>query len=302
MQGKATECSSRTRYFERYENEADEFGFDPGPFAAVEAFIRLLYQRWFKVEIAGLENIPAKGNAILFGNHSGVLPIDGYLLYDGLINYHPEPRRIRFLVTKFLLKAPLVGKSLRAYGCIPACYDTATKLLREQDLVFLYPEGEKGTGKLFKNRYKLVEFHAGFVRAAIETGSPLIPVVTIGGDEIYPMLANIKPLAKVMNAPYFPITPFWPWLPFPFNFVPLPVRIMTCVWRPFHLKYPPEAAGDIDLMKKIADDIQSDIQCKVNDLLAIRTSPFKKWNMDQVNEYLASTDSYSPGMKVHLQL
>jgi len=298
----STKCSSRTRFFKRYENDVDEYGFNLASYAGVETFIHFVYRKWFGVQIAGLGNIPAKGNALLFGNHSGVLPIDGCLLYDGIINYHPEPRRVRYLVTKFLLKAPLVGKFLRGFGCIPPDYETATKLLRKQELVFFYPEAEKGTGKLFKNRYKLVEFHSGFVRAAIATGSPLIPVVTIGGEEIYPLLGNIKPIAKLMNWPYFPITPFFPWLPFPFCAIPLPIKIMTCVWRPFKLKYPPEAADDENLVAEIVNDIQKDIQAKVNDLLEIRTSPFKKWTMDKVNAYLENTNSYSAYMEKHRHL
>jgi 1-acyl-sn-glycerol-3-phosphate acyltransferase len=202
-------------------------------------------------------------------------------------------------VTKFLLDAPVVGKCLRGFGAIPADYDIATKLLRNQELVFFYPEAEAGTGKLFKNRYKLVEFHSGFVRAAIETGSPLVPIVTIGGEEIYPLLGNIKPIAKLLNAPYFPMTPFFPWLPFPFNVIPLPVKIMMCVWRPFKLRYPPEVAEDADLAAEIADDIRNDLQAKVNDLLEIRTSLFKRWDMDKVNAYLENTKSYSPHMDKH---
>jgi hypothetical protein len=113
------------------------------------------------------------------------------------------------------------------------------------------------------------------------------------------MLGNFKLLAKLMHAPYFPITPFFPWLPFPFCAIPIPVKIMTCVWRPFKLKYPPEAAEDENLVAEIANDIQRDLQAKVNDLLAIRTSPFKRWNMDQVHAYLENTKSYSSQMEKH---
>lgn len=291
--------SPRARFFERYENDVDRHGFDLSSFAGAERFIRFFYEKWFQVQIAGLDNIPTSGSAVLFGNHSGVLPVDGLLLYDGIINHHPDPRRVRFLVTKFLLDAPHIGEFLRGFGAIPPDFDTARELLDEKELVFFYPEGEKGTGKLFKNRYQLVDFHSGFVRAAIKTGSPLIPIVTIGGDEIYPLLGNIEPVAKLLNAPYFPMTPFFPWLPVPFSLVPLPVKIMMAVWRPFKLKYPKDAADDEDFVCEITCDIQSDIQAKVNDLLEIRTSPFKKWNMDKVYSYLESTKSYSPNVEKH---
>ncbi len=297
----STSGSSRSRFFKRYENEVDEYGFDPASYTPVEKFVRFLYTKWFGVEVAGLENVPAQGHAVLFGNHSGGIPIDGFLLYDGIINNHPEPRRVRFLVTKFLLKAPRIGDVLRGFGCIPPDFEIATELLRKQDLVFFYPEAEKGPGKLFKDRYKLEDFHAGFVRAAIATGSPLIPVVTIGGDEIYPLLGKSKALAKLLKWPYFPLTPFFPWLPFPFSTVPLPVKIMVAVWSPFKLNYPPEAAEDESLVAEIADDIKKDIQTKVTDLLDMRTSPFTKWNMAKVNAYLEKTDSYSLQMEKHRQ-
>ena len=284
----------RTRFFKRYENKVEEFGFDVKAYKRFERFLNFLYQKWFRVQIAGLENIPSSGSAVLFGNHSGTLPIDGCLLYDAFVNYHPEPRRIRFLVTKFLMNAPKLGDFLRGFGCIVPDYNVSTKLLRSGELVLFYPEGEAGTGKLYKDRYKLEEFKAGFVRAAIETGSPLLPVATIGGDEIYPNLGNIEPLAKFLKFPYFPMTPFFPWFPFPLNLTPVPVKIMICVWPAFRLDYPPEAAEDEELVAKITNDIRNDLQAKVTDLLAMRKSRFGKWNMNQVKEYLERTSSYTP--------
>lgn len=290
---KGKQASPRSRFFRRYANVNDEHGFDPAAHAGAEPFMRFLFRKWFGVKIAGLQNIPAKGKAVLFGNHSGVLPVDGCLLYDGIINYHPEPRRVRFLVTKFLLNKPWIGTFLRGFGCIPPDYNVATDMLHKQELVHFYPEGEAGTGKLFKNRYNLVDFHAGFVRAAIETSSPLVPIVTIGGEEIYPMLADAKPLAKLLRMPYFPLTPFFPWFGL-LGFIPLPTNVMICIWPAFRLPYPPEAAEDTKLVAQITEDIRADLQAKVTDLLAMRRGPFSKWNMDQVRAYLERTPSYTP--------
>ena len=297
--------SSRKLFFELYSSEQyssaeDEFGFSLHSYEAVERFIRFFYKSWFGVQTVGLNNIPGQGKAILFGNHSGVLPIDGCLLYDAVINQHPAPRRIRFLVTKFLLTAPLIGKTLRGFGCIPPDYETATKLLSKDELVFFYPEAEKGTGKLYKNRYKLVDFNPGFVKAAIETGTPLVPIVTIGGDEIYPLLFNLKPVAKLMDAPYWPVTPFYPLLPFPFNAIPLPVKILIVVGKPFELKYSKEEAENETLVAEVSNDIQNYIQARINDLLAIRTSPFARWNLNKVNEY-ASRENRDAQLEKHLR-
>jgi hypothetical protein len=182
---------------------------------------------------------------------------------------------------------------------VPPDYDVAVELLRAQELVFLYPEAEQGTGKLFKDRYKLVDFHAGFVRAALETSSPMVPVVTIGGDEIYPILANIKPLADLIEWPYFPVTPLFPLLPFPLNAIPMPVRILICVFSSFKLKYPPEAANDESLVAEIVGDIRTDIQTKINELLAIRTSPFAQWDMDEVDAYLKNAGASFTASEKH---
>jgi 1-acyl-sn-glycerol-3-phosphate acyltransferase len=191
---------------------------------------------------------------------------------------------------------------LRGFGCVEPDYEIAIELLRKKELVYFYPEAEKGTGKLYKDRYKLVEFHAGFVRAAIETQSPLVPVVTIGGDEIYPLLANFKPLAKLLHAPYFPITPFFPFTPFPVCVMPLPVKILMCVWPSFKLRYAPEEANNEELVNEIAADIREDTQSKINDLLKIRKSPFAQWDMETVNAYLKKTDFCSSRMDKHRRI
>lgn len=293
-QDQIEQTSPRERFFERYKDDEDEFGFDVEAYRALEVFIRFFYEKWFAVKAIGLANIPGDGKAVLFGNHSGVLPLDGCLLYDGIINNHPNPRRIRFLMTDFLRKAPVIGKSLCGFGCVPADYEVSTKLLEKDELVFFYPEAAEGTGKLFKDRYKLVDFHPGFVRAAIATGAPVIPILTVGGDEIYPLLANLKPIAKLMDAPYWPITPFYPLLPFPFNAIPLPIKILMCVGKPFKLDFPPEKSEDHDFVTEIVNELRRQSQEKLDGLLKLRGSPFSKWNSEKVNEYWATASVYSP--------
>lgn len=281
-----TESNNPTDFFERYEGEGDQYGFSLDSCKSSEAFFRFLYQKWFGVTLLGLENIPASGRAVLCGNHSGVLPLDGAMLYDGIIQFHPEPRRVRFLVNEFIRKSPIAGDIIRGFGGVPAKYDVAIELLNKEELVLFYPEAEKGTGKLYKDRYHLVDFNPGFVKAAIETGSKIIPITTVGGDEIYPLLGNLKPVAKIMGAPYWPITPFYPWLPFPLNAIPLPIKLLICIGKPIDLGLPPEKAEDHELLESIASKIQDDIQSELNDLLAMRRSPFCKWNVEKVQDYL----------------
>jgi 1-acyl-sn-glycerol-3-phosphate acyltransferase len=277
--------TSREIFFEHYSGDTDQYGFDLATYKSWERRIRFLYKQWFGVTMVGVENIPDEGRAVLCGNHSGGLPLDGFMLYDGMINYHPNPRRLRFLVAEFVRKLPIAGDMIRGFGGIPAKYDIAVKLLENEELVLFYPEAEKGTGKLYKDRYHLIDFNPGFVKAAIETGSPIVPITTVGGDEIYPLLANVKPFAKLMGAPYWPITPFFPWLPFPFNVIPLPIKFLICVGKPIKLDYPPKKAEDHDLIKKIAGEIQQQIQTELDDLLKLRKCAFTKWDAEEVKAY-----------------
>jgi 1-acyl-sn-glycerol-3-phosphate acyltransferase len=277
--------SNSADFFERYRDDKDEYGFNIQSCKSSEGFFRFLYKNWFEVTIVGLENIPAEGRAVLYGNHSGVLPLDGVMLYDGIIQHHPSPRRIRFLVNEFIRKSPGAGDIIRGFGGVPAKYDVALDLLNDEELVFFYPEAEKGTGKLYKDRYNLVDFNPGFIKAALETESKLVPVVTVGGDEIYPLLGNLKPVAKVMGAPYWPITPFFPWLPFPLCAVPLPVKMLICIGKPFDLEIPKDKAEDHALLESEAKKLRQNIQTSLDDLLLLRTSPYKKWDVDKVTEY-----------------
>ncbi|MBX9691471.1 MAG: acyltransferase family protein [Cyanobacteria bacterium] len=282
---KSLESSPRTEFFNRYRDDEDEYGLNLSMYETYELFFRFFYEKWFSVALVGIENIPPQGRAILCGNHSGVLPIDAFMLYEGMINKHPSPRRIRFLVTEFLRKAPAIGALIRGFGGVPAKYDVAIELLNNDELVFFYPEAENGTGKPFKERYNLRPFNPGFVKAAIQSNATIVPITTVGGDEIYPLLGNLKPVAKIMGAPYWPITPFYPLLPFPFSAMPLPIKMLICIGKPFNLDYPPEKADDHEFIEGIAKRIQRDIQMELNDLLKIRKSPFSKWDVEKVQAY-----------------
>lgn len=277
--------SAEVDFFERYRDDEDEYGFSLESCKKSEPFFRFLYKKWFQVVIIGIENIPADGRAILYGNHSGVLPLDGVMLYDGIIQNHPSPRRVRFLVNESIRTAPVAGDIIRGFGGVPAKYEIALDLLAKEELVFFYPEAEEGTGKLFKDRYQLVHFSPGFVRAAIQTETKLVPVITVGGDEIYPLLGNLKPVADLMGAPYWPITPFHPLLPFPFNAMPLPVKMLICIGKPFILDHPPEAADDHMLVDREVAKLRLNTQTTLDDLLTIRKGPFSKWNITEAKAY-----------------
>ena len=141
-------------------------------------------------------------------------------------------------------------------------------------------EGARGTGKPYSMRYRVDDFDPGFVKAAIATASPIIPITTIGGDEIYPLLGNCKTIARFMEAPYWPITATYPWLPFPVNCLPIPVKFLIHIGKPIHLDLPPEKASDRRLRSKLCKKVQYQIQSQINALLRIRKSPFCVWHLE----------------------
>lgn len=267
-----------------YGQNTDEFGFDAQSLFQCELFFRFLYEEYFKVETVGIENIPDHGKVILIGNHSGVLPVDAFMLYIALLNKHPNPRRVRFLVHKWLLQTPGAGEIIRRCGGVPATYKNAQKLLTNDEIVFFYPEGPKGTGKPFSMRYRLDDFDPGFVKAAMETRTAIVPVTTIGGDEIFPLLANMKSIARLMQAPYWPVTPLYPFFPFTVSCMPLPVKLLIKISEPIYLECSEEKLHDRQLRKDIARNIQYSVQKQINDLLKIRKSPFSPWDKTLIDK------------------
>ena len=167
---------------------------------------------------------------------------------------------------------------MRQTGQVRASLEIAQKLLHSNEIIGLYPEGIRGVGKSFSERYRLIDFHPGFVKLAIASQTPIIPVATVGGDEVYPNLANLPKLARFLKMPFFPVTPGFPWLPFPLWLIPLPVRWLINVHKPVKLDYPAEKANDRKLVRNIAREIQYQIQRDLNDLFGKRKTLFTGWD------------------------
>jgi 1-acyl-sn-glycerol-3-phosphate acyltransferase len=271
-------------FYARYQGAADEFGFDVDVFEKCEPFFRFFYEEYFGVKTIGLENIPADGRAVLAGNHSGLLPIDAFMLQNGVLHLHHSPRRIRFLAHDWVRLTPGMSYVVQGMGGVPATFETAKKLLDDGELVFFYPEGTRGTGKLFSNRYHLVGFDPGFVKAAILTGSPIIPVVTVGGDEIYPLMAKINPISRLLSWPYYPLTLTFPWLPCPSSLVPLPIKMLIKICKPIQLDYPPERFTDKKLRLRITREIQEQVQNEISLILSKRKSPLAGWDNEALSQ------------------
>ena len=203
----------------------DEFGFDPEfNDAIVMPLLRALFNKWFRVEVNGIENLPATGAALVVANHAGVLPLDGLMVSVAAHDKHPARRPLRLLAADMVFAGPLLGPTARKAGHTMACQADAYRLLSKGELTAVFPEGYKGLGKCFRDRYKLQRFgRGGFVSAALRTKAPIIPCSIVGSEEIYPMIGDLRPLARMLCLPYFPITPLFP-LAGSAGLVPLPSK------------------------------------------------------------------------------
>ena len=177
-------------------------------------------------QATGVEKVPAHGRVLLAGNHAGILPWDATMMSIALLREHPLPRYPRFLVLDWAFQLPWVSTAIRKVGGVVASPYNALRLLDDDQLVAVFPEGVKGTGKPFSERYRLQRFgRGGFVELALRTGAPIVPVAVVGSEEIYPMIGQSGLAARALRAPYFPLTPTFPWLG-PLGMVPLPSK-----WR-----------------------------------------------------------------------
>ena len=255
-------------------HEVDEFGFDGDFTNALVPLARLVYRRYWRVDASGLEHLPERGAALLVSNHSGVLPLDGAMI---LLAVHEQTDRFaRALIADWFGSLPVLSWLLRRTGGTVGHPDDSLRLLRRGELVLVFPEGVKGTGKPYRERYRLRRFgRGGYVATAMRAGVPIIPISVVGAEEIYPMLADLQPLARLLGFPYFPITPTWPWLG-PLGVIPLPTKWSIRIHEP--VAVPPAAADgaeDPSVLMRLNDQVRDTIQAGLIDQLAHRRSVFR---------------------------
>ncbi len=253
--------------------EVDEFGFDPEFSEALMPIPRAFYEHWFRTELRGLDNLPTEGGALIVANHSGTLPIDGLMLQVGV---HDHARRnLRLLGADLVYQVPVLGHLSRKAGHTLACQADATRLLQKGELVGVFPEGFKGVGKPFSERYKLQRFgRGGFVATALRAGVPIVPCAIVGAEEIYPKIADLRPLARLFGFPYFPITPTFP-LFGALGLVPLPSKWMIQIGEPVRLEdYDEGAADDPMTVFNLTDHVRETIQQMLYDTLLRRGPAF----------------------------
>ncbi len=255
--------------------EDDEWGFDEEFADLIEPFFGFLYDTWWRVRAEGLDNVPSHGRALLAANHAGILPWDATMVSMAVLREHPLPRHPRFLVLNWAFDLPWVSTAMRRVGGVVASPYNAMRLLEQDHLVAVFPEGVKGTGKPYSERYRLQRFgRGGFVEIALRTGAPIVPVAIVGSEEIYPKIGDLPGVARLLGAPYFPVTPTFPWLG-PLGAVPLPSR-----WRIEFLEpiptaaYGPAGAADRPLVLELSERVRTAIQDAVYANLVRRGPPF----------------------------
>ena len=262
----------RTRL--RGDYAVDEFGFDPEFTTKIYLpVLRRLADSWFRVEVRGAENLPADGSALLVSNHAGTLPLDGMILHT--VVYDEIGRHVRMLGADLIFKTPYSHDLARKTGTTLACQEDAERLLASNQLVAVFPEGFKGLGKPYADRYKLQRFgRGGFVAAALRAQVPIIPTAIVGSEEIYPLITRAPALARALGVPYFPITPLFPWFGV-LGMIPLPSKWIIQFGDAITTdELGPGAADDPMIVFNITDQVRETIQQTLYRLLMQRRSAF----------------------------
>jgi 1-acyl-sn-glycerol-3-phosphate acyltransferase len=266
------ELAARRRHGE---TSVDDFGFDREWTETLVPLSAWVYRNWWRVRAIGVENVPASGRALLVSNHAGVVPYDGAMIRTALLLEHSQPRHARALVLNGLFSMPGASWLMRRTGNTLA-HDADARLLLERDeLVLVFPEGVKGTGKAYADRYRLRRFgRGGFVQVALQTGSPIVPISIVGSEEIHPNLAEIPGMAKLLGLPYLPVTPTFPWLG-PAGLVPLPSSWIIEFHAPIDVAaHSADDAAEPGRVLAISDQVRDVIQAGVYRNLQRRQSVF----------------------------
>lgn len=242
-------------------SEIDDFGLDPDYEQKLLPVLDFLYNRYFRVQVQGAENIPESGHAMVVANHSGALPLDGLMLRQAIRRTHSPSVDVRWLAEDFSFYLPFIGVAMNRIGAVRACQENGERLLSRGHITCVFPEGAEGIKKLYRERYQLQRFgRAGYVRLALKTNSPIIPCAIIGAEETNPIVYRFDNLSKLLGLDYLPITPTFPFLG-PFGLVPAPTRWRISFGDPIDVsEYGPSAASDHVLVGRLSDRVRTSIE------------------------------------------
>jgi 1-acyl-sn-glycerol-3-phosphate acyltransferase len=255
--------------------EVDDWGRSQRVFDVIEPLLDFYYRYWFRVEVEGIENVPSEGGALIVPNHSGALPPDAPMIMQAIRHEHPRPRPVYMLGEHWFKGYPGVSMLTGKIGLVAAHPANAQRLLRdEQRLVLVFPEGQKGSRKLFWQRYRLRRFgRGGFVRTAMRAGVPVVPVALIGAEEAMPIFGHVPLLGRLTGLLYFPVNHAFPHFGLAAALMYLPAKFKIRFLEPVDLSgYGPDDADDVALVQRLTERIRTHIQEELDDLLLARQS------------------------------
>lgn len=253
----------------------DDFGMDWELVERVDPLLARLAERYWRIELRGTEHIPTEGPVLFVANRSGVLPWDGLMLAHALARERSREPRPRFLVADWLVTLPFAQPALTRLGAVRACRENAQRLLETGRSVIAFPEGLKGAGKAFRERYRLKRFgRGGAVRVALETGVPLVPVAVVGAEEVHPVLFRVERFVRPSGLDFLPVTPTFPWLG-PLGLLPLPSKWQIRFGRPLATESAGRSsASDALLVSRRTEELRAEIQRMVDAEVRSRAGVF----------------------------
>jgi 1-acyl-sn-glycerol-3-phosphate acyltransferase len=255
--------------------QIDDWGRSERAFSLLEPVLDFYYRYWFRVEVEGIENVPAEGGALLVSNHSGALPPDAPMIMQAIRHEHPRPRPLYMLGEHWFKGYPGVGLLASKIGLVAAHPANAERLLRDEGrLALVFPEGQKGSRKLYWQRYRLRRFgRGGFVRTAIRAGVPVVPVAVVGAEEAMPIFAHVPLLQRLTGLVYFPVNHAFPQFGLAAAAMYLPAKLRIRFLEPVDLSQrAARDAEDLALVQRIAEDVRAGIQAELDSLVAARRS------------------------------
>ena len=249
----------------------DQFGLEPAGVTNQMLFSALLYRYYFRVETRGIEKVPS-GRVLLISNHAGQLPFDGMMLGVAMLLEAEPPRIVRGMGEYWIPQLPFVGVAAIRSGSMVGTPENCVQMLEADECVMVFPEGVRGMNKLFRDRYKLQRFGQGFVRLALETDTPVVPVGIVGSEEQQPGLANLPRLGRLLGMPAFPITLGFPWLG-PLGILPLPVKYRIGFGDP--IRFEGSATEDDAAVQAKVDVVRDAIHALLDRGRAVRKGIFR---------------------------
>jgi 1-acyl-sn-glycerol-3-phosphate acyltransferase len=257
--------------FEAIPNKVNELGYDAWGFNPEQAKVLFSVGKhifnYFHPQITGIENMP-EGRVLVVPNHAGQLPCDGVVVAQAMLLRGQPPRMARAMAERFFPTVPVVNEAFSRAGVVVGDPVNCRNLLLDDQAILVFPEGARGSGKVFKDRYKLVRFGRGFMRLALQTNTPIVPVSVVGSEESIISIYDAKGLAKLVGAPYLPISPLLPLLG-PLAYVPMPTKFYVDFGEPLHFDGPFDDE-DSEIDKKV-DVVQDKVQAMINARLQDRS-------------------------------